>query len=85
MISLVLASLGRIKKRSSLLHLAGEGIGPPVGEAGLLRNLMMMIVMLDDNEYDEDGLLGNLLSLPLLLLIGALSLPHLALVSLDGL
>ena len=45
MISLLLASLGRIKKRSSLLHLAGEGIGPPVGEAGLLRNLMMMMVM----------------------------------------
>ena len=46
MISLVLASLGRIKKRSSLLHLAGEGIGPPVGEAGLLRNLMMMMVIM---------------------------------------
>ena len=45
MISLVLASLGRIKKRSSLLHLAGEGIGPPVGEAGLLRNLMIVMVM----------------------------------------
>ena len=38
-----------------------------------------------DDGDDDDGLLGNLLSLPLLLLIGALSLPHLALVSLDGL
>merc|ERR1719312_1820070 len=48
-LSLALASLGGIEKRASLLHLAGEGVCPPVGEAGLLCNL---------------------LSLPLLLLIG---------------
>merc|ERR550532_2458405 len=47
-----------------LLHLAGEGVGPAVSEAGLLSHLL-----------PDAGLLGE----------GALGLPHLTLVSLDGL
>merc|ERR1719220_671344 len=63
-LSLTLASLGGVKKRSSLLHLTRKGVGTTVGQSSLL---------------------DHLLPLSLLLLIGALSLPVLALVPLDRL
>merc|ERR1719175_596488 len=45
-LSLALASLGGIEKGASLLHLAGEGVCPPVGEAGLLGNLLPLPLLL---------------------------------------
>merc|ERR1740123_1759921 len=63
-LSLPLAAVSGVQESPGLLHLALQGVGPALGQAGLL---------------------GHLLADPAGLLVGALGLPQLALVALDGL